>query len=103
MSLSISRSQRCFSTAQFIRSSIPGLIIYSDFISHVDQKALQEKALQLHQMILSHLHSIPSQSCTAHLSKYHNLKSKEYYRLVQIEDALGEKISGQHFEQYGEE
>lgn len=104
MASSIGRqSQRCFSTAQFIGSSIPGLRIYPNFLSQVQQKELQESALGLHQMILSRLQSSPTQSCTTYLSKYHNLKSKEYYRLVPIEDELGEKINGQHFEQYGDE
>lgn len=99
----VRQSLRCYSTAKFIGSSIPGLKIYPNFLEAPSHKELQERALRLHQKILSHLHDSSTQSCTTHLSKQHNLTSKEYYRQVQIEDEDGANIRGQHFEKYGEE
>lgn len=84
-----------------LKTSIPGLGIYPNFLSTLSHEELQEQAVGFYQKIRGCLQNSSIQTGTTYLSKYHNLKSKEFYRIIQMEDE--EKISGQHFETYGED
>lgn len=93
---------RWFSTA-ITGKSIPGLYVYPDFLHTEQQYELQKQALHLHRMLLNNVTDSKVQRCTTFLSKYHNLKSNEYYRRVEIDDPSGKKIRCQHFEKYSED
>ncbi len=96
----ISSSTRCYSE---LTTSIPGLYIYRDFLRPVQGTDLQKNAINLHKEIVENSANALNHQCKTFLSQYHNLKSDEYYRLVEVDDSSGRKIEGQHFQKYGED
>ncbi|GAB4226020.1 MAG: hypothetical protein Tsb0021_01590 [Chlamydiales bacterium] len=103
----IRQTPRCFSTSSRGNSPggsfVPGLHIFHDFLPKSQQSELQKKAIDLYKAVLNTQVSSDLKRRKIFLSHSHNLKSDEYYRLIEIEDVPGKKIRGQHFEKYGED
>lgn len=85
------------------RSFPPGLVFLSRFLEESQRTPVQARAKELYRKIISQQQTAPTQEARSYLSKYHNLKSKEYYKAVHFEDQDGRKISCQYFQKYGEE
>ena len=88
-------------SAVMTETAVPGLHFISDFIDKEAQRRLEASAYQLHHKI-THSEDSTLFAGKTHLSKYHNLSSSEYYRLVTFEEA-GAKINAQYFAHYGED
>jgi len=76
---------------------IPGLKIYPNFLSQVEEKELQERAVALHQKILSSSQNSLIEKSTSSAPSYY-WSDKVVYGPVEIEE--GVKINGQHFEKH---
>jgi hypothetical protein len=99
--MAIRLTQRCFSTAQVTRSSIPGLKIYPNFLSPVEEKEIQERAIALHQKILGSFQSSSVQRSTTTAPSYFESRCEVVGGPVEI--AEGKKINGQHFKKHNME
>lgn len=87
-------------TSGSVAISVPGLVVYPNFLGTDEKNKLQEKTLALSEKILGSLKNTPGDAQRTYVSKHHNLKEERRYRPVRIEEN-GTTLFGQHFEGYG--
>lgn len=85
-----------------VATAIPGLHVYQNFLEADAKCSLQKEAIQLHHAISTDAAGGSVRRGKTYLSKYQNLKSDEYYRLVKVDDGEAE-LQCQYFERYGED
>lgn len=81
---------------------VPGLYYSENFLDSNAVKSIRTKSIGLFKALLDPKASSSPVSSQTALSKYHNLKSDEYFRFLYLDDEENGKVRGQHFDTYGE-
>lgn len=93
---------RRFSSHIEKNQTVPGLRFIPKFLNDFKLASLQKESLQLHHTINELGTSAKETSAKTYLSKQHNLKSKESYKLLTYTEGQG-RINAQFFKHYGED
>lgn len=84
-------------------TKIPGLKFIPNFVNNETQKTLLLESLSLQRAITENAKGKQSKKTQTYLSKQHNLKSDEHYKLLHLSYPKDLTLDCQHFEQYGED